>query len=67
MVVSTCGGRWRFANSETVDEKLEEISDAGVLAQIGESLFRILEHPHDPRGVIWFEQRVGLFRGDRVA
>jgi hypothetical protein len=66
MVVSQCGGKWRFFNFELVTESLEDIPEA-TRTEIGHSLFRILEHPHDPRGLIWFEQRVGYFRGARVA
>lgn len=66
MVVSECAGKWRFFNFEQITESLENI-DPVIHPRISESLFRVLEHPHDPRGVIWFEQRVGYLRGSRVA
>ena len=65
MVVSECAGKWRFFNFEQITESLERV-DADLHSKIGESLFRVIEHPHDPRGLVWFEQRVGSFRGSRV-
>ena len=66
MVLSECAGRWRFFNFEQVTDSLDGVEDP-LSTKIGESLFRVCEHPHDPRGLIWFEQRVGYFRGARVA
>lgn len=66
MAVSDCEGRWSFYNFERIEESLDEVKDSP-RDEITESLFRVLEHPHDPRGVIWFEQRVGYLRGARVA
>ncbi len=61
-----CAGRWSFYNFDRVAQSLDEAIDPP-REKILESLFRIMEHPHDPRGVIWFEQRVGYLRGARVA
>lgn len=65
MPVDPCKGRWRYLNFELVDEGIEGIG-APTKEQIGEALFRVLEAPHDPRGVIWWEQQAGDFKGARV-
>ena len=67
MVAVDCRGRWRFANVETLDDKVDQIKSAGLVGEILEALFRVLEHPDAPRGLIHFEQRVGIFSGDKVA